>query len=615
MDVVVTGTRASIPIEKLSSSVKVIDSLELEQLNGVSIGDKIKNSTGLSLRSYGGNGALHSVSFRGLGSDYSLILIDGQRFTTYQISTVDVGIFQANEIERIEVASGGSSSQYGADAVGGVINIVTKRPDGHWFVSLSNTLGSYGLSGFQVSAGGGDEAFSYRGGIDLKRGANAFRFHFDDGTGVQTLRRNGADYVMRNYSFSASSIFTDDVAAHYIVRYSNADRGQPAAVTNSHQNNQGRINDHDLFMNSTTEIRLLEEMLLTLPVAYHYNRQTFFDPDASTIGNTVKSYYENNILGVSPLFRYSVSEEHYIVAGAELSRASINSNEVFPSHREQTSGFISSEHHFRLLTDFILFPSVRFDSFSDTKGDISPKIGINIGVLDIPSVRIRASYGKNFRVPTFNDLYWISGGNPKLTPERSRNFDAGLIAGIQSDEIDASVELTYFSIDAADKIVWRPVSGTIWSPVNLQSVTSKGFEGSAKLNLWKNLLIVSYSHNILRTRKTSEDFPGDAAKNKFLPYVPKEFSSFTLGTAWESLSANLTYSFTGFRYETSDNNPRFFLPTYDNIDANISYGFAAAGYSFRVRAEVNNLGNTDILLIRGYPMPLCNYSVTSTVSL
>lgn len=613
-DVIVTGTRTAAPIEQLSTSVKVLDSLALEQYNGVSLADKLRNSSGLTLRGYGGNGALQSVSFRGLGSDYSLVLINGRRFTSHQISTVDIGIFPMNEIERIEIASGGSSSQYGSDAIGGVINIVTQQPDGKPFVSVSQTVGSFGLFGYQISAGAGDESFSYRGGIALRRASNMFEFAYDDGVTKKMVQRSGADYVMKNYSFSTRSVHSDEISVQSVVRYSAADRGQPSAVTNSQQNNRARINDRDLYLNSTTDFRLLEGSVLSIPVTYHYNRQTFSDPNLILNNRTVDAHYENNLFAFSPLFRVSFTPEHHLVSGAEFAAASITSNEVFPSRREQVSVFLSSEHRFPVLTDIILYPSVRFDSFSDTNGDLSPKLGINIGLLDAPSVRFRASYGKNYRVPTFNDLYWIEGGNPRLKPERSLNFDAGLVGGWNAEDVESGIELSYFSIDASDKIVWQPSAGVFWTPVNLQSVSSRGTELRVNVNLWKNLLMLQYSHNVLRTIKTSSDGPGDAAQGKFLPYVPQEYSSFTAGSAWNGLSVNITYLFSGFRYETSDNNPRFFLPTYRTIDANLSYGFSWSEVSLRVKGEINNGTAEEYELIRGYPVPLRNYTLTMTIT-
>lgn len=614
-DVVITGTRGSVDAAHLSTSVHILDSLELAQSNGATLADKIQHAGGISLRKYGGNGALQSVSFRGLGSDYSLILVDGQRFTSSQISTVDVGIFQMSEIERIEIAPGGNSSQYGSDAVGGVINIVTKRPSGAVFISASHTFGSYGLSGYSATVGSGDTSYSFRASFDLRRAKNNYEFQYDDGMIGRVLERSGSDYLLKSYTIATRAVLTDDIESRTNIRYSVADRGQPSAVTNIVQNNLGRINDHDLFLNSTTEMNVFNSVTLSFPVTYHTNRQTYFDPTITMNGLPLDARYENRSFGTSPLIRYSFSSDHHLAAGAEMTIASISSNEVLPSRREQFSGFAASEHHLQMLTDIILYPSIRFDSFSDIDGDISPKVGINIGLLDHPALRFRASYGKNFRVPTFNDLYWIHGGNPDLTPERSVNFDAGLSAAVGFDDLDAGFELNYYSINASNKIVWQPVAGVLWSPVNLQSVSSIGWEGRFSLDLWKELLRIDYSHSFLRAVKVSEDLPGDASKGKFLPHVPKENSSFSVGSRWEGFSVNLTYSFTGFRFETSDNNPRFFLPAFDNIDANISYGSNVNGIAFLFRGEVNNLGNGARVLFRGYPMPLRNYCFTTLLSL
>ncbi|MFA5832258.1 MAG: TonB-dependent receptor [Bacteroidota bacterium] len=613
-DVVITGTRTAMPIEKLSTSVQIVDSLELAQSNGISLADKLKNLSGVTLRGYGGNGALQSVSIRGMGSDYALILIDGQRFTTFQISTVDVGIFSLAEVERIEISGGGNSSLYGADAVGGVINIITKKATGKYFALLSNNVGSFGLIGYQLTAGGGNERFSYRGTMKHQHASNAFEFVFDDGITQQTLQRSGSDYFIKNYSLSARTSFSDNIITNYSFRYSEAERGQPSAVTNAVQNNLARIHDKDVFLNSTTEMSNSQNITLSIPITYHFNQQNYGDPNLVISGIPLSAYYENNIINISPILRYSFSSDHLLMVGSDLTVASISSNESIPSKREQLSGLISSQHHFQIPFEATLYPSIRFDSFSDTQGDISPKIGVNIGVLEEPVLHLRASYGKNYRVPTFNDLYWVNGGNPQLHPERSWNFDAGFIGGIQHEIIDFSVEANYFSIDARDKIVWQPVAGGIWSPKNLQSVSSSGVELRVNANMFNHLLMLNYHHNFLRTIKTSADTPNDITQNKILPFVPQEISSLIIGSSYAGVSLNILYSFNGFRYETADNNPRFILPTYETVDVNLSYEFSFASYSFRIRGEVNNILNTEYQQIRGYPTPLRNYLITTEFS-
>ncbi len=610
-DVVVTGTRTAIAIEKLSSSVHVVDSVMIAQSNGISVADVLKNSAALSLRSYGGNASLQSVSIRGMNSDYSLILLNGQRFTTYQISTVDVGIFSLMDVERIEIASGGNSSLYGADAVGGVVNIITKKPNGKISGSVLGSVGSFGMSGYQFSVSGGDEQLSLRGSMRMEHARNDFDFSYNDGMTKQAMKRNGADYLLKNYSLSGLAVFDEHIISNFSIRYSDANRGQPSAVTSIYQNNLARIHDKDVFANALTEITLSDAINFSLPFSFHYNHQTYSDPNLVIGGSSLSSFYRNRIWNITPTVRYSFSEHHSIVLGNDITDASITSNEVKISSRNQFSGFISSLHQFTIPFEVIVFPSLRYDSFSDTKGDISPKIGINIGVLDEPKLRLRSSYGKNYRAPTFNDLYWINGGNPNLNPERSLSFDAGMIAGFQYEIINADVEANYFSIDAKNKIVWQPGAGGIWSPKNLQSVSSKGIEISARINIFNDLLMLNYHHNFLQTIKTSAEMPNDETQNKILPFAPQEFSTIVVGSSFEGISVNVIYSFTGFRFQTADNNPRFILPTFEKTDANISYRFLFSSFSLRVKGEVNNIINAEYQLISGYPTPLRSYMMTT----
>lgn len=612
-DVVITGTKTATAIEKLSSSVQVVDSIDFIHTNGISVADKLKNLAGITFRSYGGNGGLQSVSVRGMGSDYSLILVNGQRFTTYQISTVDLGIFSIHDVDRIEIASGGNSSLYGADAVGGVINIITKEPDGKYFATISNSIGSYGLSGFNIATGGGFERISFRSSLNHLRASNAYDFIFNDGSKKYPLQRSGSDYFLKNYSFSARSQFSDKIFSEIVLRLSEADRGQPAVVTNSVQNNLARIQDNDMFFTIATEISLNEKTTVSLPAAYHHNRQHYEDPNLILSGIPLASRYENEIFSFSPLLRYAFSDDHQISIGNELSSASITSNELVHSQRRQASGYLSTYHRFKIPFEFILFPSVRFDMFNDIQGDISSKIGMNISILDQPLVRIRVSYGKNYRVPTFNDLYWVNGGNPNLTPEHSINSDAGIIGSYTQDDFRVRGEVNYFSISATNKIVWQPGANGSWSPKNLQSVHSSGIELSTSLNVSDGLLSINYHHQLLRTMKTSAEFPNDESQNKILPYVPQEFSTLIVGSSFSIVSLNVLYSFTGFRYESVNNNPRFILPTYQNIDLNISLTFLYQLFTLRLKGEVNNVFDENYSLVSGYPVPLRNYLLTSEI--
>ncbi len=612
--IVVTGTRNPVAVEKLSSTVQIADSVMIAQNNGSTVADVIRSLSGVSLRSYGGNAALQSISIRGMGSDYSLILVNGQRFTTFQTNTVDIGIFSLLDVDRIEVAAGGNSSLYGADAVGGVVNIITKKPNGRTTGSISNNIGSFGMNGFQFSVGIGDEQFSLIASLRKERASNNFDFFYTEGFDRKKLQRAGTDYLFNNYSLTARNVIDTFAVSTIMIRYSNADRGQPDAVTSNYQNNLARINDKDLFIISNTEIELFNMIELTLPVSFYNKYQTYRNPNLISNNIPVSSIYVNNNFSIAPLICFSILPGHILIVGNDATIASISSNEVFQSRRVQFSGFISSQHTFNIPFEIIVYPSARYDYFSDTEGALSPKIGINIGILDQSLLRLRTSYGKNYRVPTFNDLYWINGGNPLLKPERSNNFDVGFITGVTDELLDANLELNYFAIDASNKIVWQPISGNLWSPKNLQSVSSKGLEISVKANILKNILMLNYHYSFVQAVKTSNDYPGDETQNKILAFVPQKTSTFIVGSSFNGISMNVIYSFTGFRYQTADNNTRFILPTFDKVDLNLSYSFRFTSMSVRFKFEANNILNTDYQLISGYPMPLKNYMVTSEIS-
>jgi outer membrane cobalamin receptor len=614
-DVVVTGTRTAIAVEKLPSSVRVIDGEAIDRNNGGSVADHVRRQAGITLRGYGGNGALQSVSVRGLGSDYSLVLVDGQRFTTDQISTVDLGIMTMNDVERIEIANGGNSSLYGSNAVGGVINIITKKPKEKFTVTLGGHIGSYGQSGYQLSGSGVVGRLSVRGSLYLDRARNDFDFKYDEGTGSESLRRTGADYSIKNVSFAARNTMSDNIVSNISVRYTDAHRGQPSAVTNKVQNNLARILDNDLFLNSTTDVQLSSSLAVSFPITYHAGTQRYDDPNLVINGIPLSAEYENASMKLSPLFRLTLSNEHIFDGGAELAVSSIASNEVHTVRREQGSLFIASHHTLHIPFEVIVFPSVRCDTYSDVDGDISPRLGVNIGLFDEPLIRIRSSVGRNFRVPTFNDLYWIDGGNPALKPERSVQTDAGIVGEYHFNDNVVFLETNVFIIETKNKIVWQPTGNNLWSPKNLQAVSSKGIEISATVRLLSDLLVVHYHHTFLRALKTSADGPGDMTRDKFLPFVPREQATVAAGTTVSGCMVNVVYSVTGYRFETADNNPRFVLPSYATVDFNIVQQFSGDWFSGRLKFEANNMTNTSYQYISGYPVPLRNYRVSAEVTL
>ncbi|MCK9408490.1 MAG: TonB-dependent receptor [Bacteroidetes bacterium] len=608
-DVVVTGSRFQTELQKMPISILLIDSAALRSSNGNSVAAVIKQEAGVFVRSYGGHGALHSVSLRGMASDYTLVLVDGKRFTTYQIGTVDLGIFSLTDVERIELIRGSNSALFGADAVGGVINIVTKKGTKRPSLDLSHTFGSFGQQSIGVTAGGEAFGIMLHVGGNVESGKNNFPFRYSDGLIDTILNRTGSDYSLTSFSFSATDI-EGDKSSTFSFRLSNAERGQPNPVTNQYQDNLARMRDNDIIGQWNVDWKQSEQLLVNTAASVRYNHEHYTDPNIIMEGKPLSSYYLNRMAHLSANMRYASSEMHQWFIGNEMGYGNIQSNEVKSAVRNQFSVFFSSQHQISAPIEFLFFPSVRYDSYNDVGEALCPQLGMNFGLKSLPEIRLRASYGKSYRVPTFNDLYWNVGGNGNIRPERLLSADAGIIV---STDITGKIELeaNYFSIITKDKIIWTPGQSNIWTPHNVSAVSSNGFEMRGDAYLFDEILHIRYNHTIVDVIKTSADIANEYSQGKRLRYTPRETASFLLGTAFSGVSVNSIYSFTGFRYLQSDNNPRFILPSFETVDINLSYSLVTGIGVISFKGEINNLMNEEYAFISGYPMPQRNFSFST----
>ena len=127
-EVVVTATRSSILQNDSPSPVDILTLQEIQRTNGSSVVDVLRSSEGFFLKDYGPTASLKTVSFRGMAAEHILVLYDGTRLNNFQNGQVDFSLLPMSNIDHIEVVRGGNSSLYGADAVGGIINIISSRP-------------------------------------------------------------------------------------------------------------------------------------------------------------------------------------------------------------------------------------------------------------------------------------------------------------------------------------------------------------------------------------------------------------------------------------------------------------------------------------------------------
>ncbi len=612
-EVVITATRAEISLHDSPSSIEILTEQKIRQCNGTNLADALAGSAGLFLKDYGGTGGLKTISMRGLGAEHTLVLVNGNRYNNFQNGLVDLSMLLTDNVERIEIVRGGNSALYGADALGGVINIITKLPDGGPTLGVEGAVGSFGYTQYRINLGNSFGKWVISGKYTAERSDGTFSYISDNVVVGEERERTNADFSLQNLVVDVQTEMSSAARAGFLVQYTVSERGVPGAVVGTDYS-KARQQDRDLNVIINYQTQIAQRIRLRVSPNFHYSYQRYLDPTTATASSGVDSYYRNTAADFNGQIDYAVSDQVLFLLGGELGRAALRSNEVSDVVRTQKSFFLSSQLLFDTRGGWIkrisLYPTLRYDSFSDrsdgsvTYEEWSPKIGANLRLLDELDLQLRSSLGRNFRIPTFNDLYWQQGGNPNLKPEHSLSFDFGFVFGLDFMGKE-NLEVTYFNIDTQDRIIWLPTSSPlVWSPQNIGRVKSTGVETSFKWSGFDDLIDLQIHHSITNALNKSGD---DKTCDKQIIYVPKETASIGISMNFSIISLNVLHTFVSHRFTTADNDPNNFLPSYQITSGNVIASFPLARFKVTTKLEVNNIFNTNYQVLASYPMPLSNY--------
>ena len=610
-EIVVTATRRGVASSSAPSAVTVVPREAIEAMPGTLLSSALSWTPGLSLRAYGGGISVQTISLRGMSPEHTLLLVDGQRYNSFQNGLADFGILSSSPVDHVEIVRGGSSALYGSDAVGGVINVITRAAGEGVHGSASAMAGSKHSSGSELRVEAGEGDLGFLGSLRREQGRGDYEFKFNDGRTETTLTRGGEDYSLFTGNARADWRVSPSLRSTASFTYADADRGSPGVVTDPSSTGRGRLWDRLEYLRGGIDWDAAGGLSLRVNGSAHYGLEQYDDPGQLLNGATVHSLYANHDVIVTPEALFDFSPALSGLGGVEYARASLHSSETVEALRIQRSAFLSTEHLFPLPWqapfELIFYPSVRYDAYSDVAGDVSPRLGLNIGLIRDPSLRLKASYGKSFRAPVLNDLYWIEGGNPALRPERALSFDAGVCSDLNLWG-SLRIEASYFSIDSRDRIVWVPVSGTFWSPKNISSVTSRGAEAEAAWTGFGGVIRLTLNGTWTNVTKTSADFPGDPTEGKRLIYEPAQTFNGVAEGRLGSVTLLLRHSWISYRYTTEINDR--FLPAYSLESAAVRYGLPVGLFNASLKAEVNNILSTSYQVVALYPMPLREFRVT-----
>lgn len=563
-DMVITATRVPTNQNHVAARTTVINKQTIEQNPVSNLSDVIQKDASISVKQYGGVGQVPEVSLRGTKNIHTLFLSDGARLNNQNnLSPVFSGFYDLTNIDKVEILKGPASVQYGSDAIGGVVQMISKAPEktgvnvtGLWGENNTYKASVHGNlvsdNGFYASLGGqrlesdGTRIFDNQNKHD-KASYDQKGYHAKIGTNQQR--------------FSASAAISQNEGVNI---YSGTTNGAlPNAAQRQFENRLINVlGSYDVLNNLTVSARysnIKDEQTPVDGYNNHYNTQS----DEGDVNA-----------------RWSFAPNQNILFGVSHNKAEYDSNTITNNKQKVTSTGYYIQHQYN--TDKIntqaglrLEDNSRFGTH--TVGQIAGRYHVT------PSTSVYSNIGTAFRAPSLNELYTSWGGNDKLKPEESLSYEIGLDQKI-GNYAKAGLSAYHTKVD---KLIENPN----WAGYkNIDKATFQG--GEATLSWKKDAFFVAASYAHVKTKNKTTGLE--------LSYRPKNTGTLTVGydDGVYGLSVSAIARSKAKHYSSSGTLLSD-IPNYTTVDLNAHW---QATPNIKLFTNIQNVGNkTQKLVYNTYP--------------
>lgn len=571
--IVVTATRTPMEEKKIPQAVQVVTAEDIQNLGAANVTDALQLSTNINLSKAGMTG--NQVSIRGMDTAHSLILIDGKRMAAEDANSTanvyELNRINVNDIERIEIVRGGSSALYGSEALGGVINIITKKSDipkttvgfntgteemGTYFRYDSGKQGKLSIStaarlsdvrsqqsdtADSTNMHGPKRYFDFKADYDLgnNRGLSfdmsflkeQLKEYYDDDLSAKTPIIDQKEWFDNNRSAYGLTYYGRDAKNDYKMRaYYNVLKKESRKQNNSVWKDFDHMKYETFVIDGSNSSKLTDQHLLTYGGEYRYNFAR-----STRMGGGGDNIYTDNYLGLSK-------------TGSEKSL-------------ETYSAYLQDE--WQVSNKFFVIPAVRYDYHSSFGSNVSPKLGMTYNLSD--NARLKTNYGKSYRAPTISLLYYEMTrnmgkktvevlGNPNLQPEKSTAFDISF----EAEKNNNWTKLTYFNNSVSNLITSETLlstpTHTIARYINVDKAQINGVEAEFGRRFNKNW-VAKATYNWLDAidKNTHERLENRARNNGTIQLIYSDNAVNPLtATLWSEWNYDYRYDDKDYDYNTTN---------------------------------------------------------------
>lgn len=633
-EVVVTAERSrktnifeTIPVQSLSGN-------DIRQLGLQNIADAVKRMAGTNVKDYGGIGGMKTVSVRNLGAQHTAVSYDGITVSNTQAGQIDIGRFSLDNIGMLSMAIGQGSdimqtARHYASAA--LLAIETERPvldKGDSRLRLALKGGSWGQLNPSVRwwCQAGENTMTTLD-ADYMRADGRYPFVLRNGKEKSNEKRNNSDIEQWHGEANVLHKFGDGGSLDTKAYFYHSQRGVPGSVVLYNDNSKERLWDENFFLQTAYKRHIARQWKLAIRAKYTHSWNKYEDTNAKyangkkTEVNRQDEYYTSATLGWKPTswLEMALAED---VAVNKL-RTTVNGSPN-PLRTTSLTALVSKAKYGRMTIEGNIVMTYATESLTESekyaikkpedRKKLSPSLSFSYRLLPDEALYVRAMTKSTFRLPTFNDLYYLQIGNTSLRPENAHEYGAGMTWNSRPIGPLRYVALTidaYYN-DVTDKIVAFP-STYIWKMVNFGKAEIKGIDATmgTEVDIAKGYSIVA--NGSLTWQEAKDKTEGNATYGSQLPYTPKVSGglSVMLLTPW----VNVGYSATGQgkRYSMAQNTREYQLDGYMEHSLSLSRDFLLGDNMLRLQLTVNNITDKQYEIIKYYPMP--GRSVTASATL
>lgn len=486
--VVVTGTRTPKLLKDAPIVTRVISGLDIKRMDATNIGDLLQTELPGIEFSYSMNQQT-SLNMSGFDGNSVLFLVDGERLAGETLDNVDYSRLNMDNVQRIEIVKGAASSLYGSNAVGGVVNIISRESQEPWSVNINGRYGAHneqrygGSVGFNAGRFNSMTNVQYTSidAIDLSKGTDNEEvgdYSMIYGNSTLNIKERLIYTPIDNMKFTAR--------AGYFFRERNSSESQKERYRSFTGGLKGNYNITDKD---------------DLEVAYSFDQ--YDKSDYLVFSDLDVRDYSNVQHTLRALYNHTFADKHILTVGGDYMRDYLMSYQFTDggSYIQHTADAFA-QFDWNPHKKFNLIAGLRFDYFSEAKlSHLSPKLGL---MYKLGNCSLRGSYAGGFRAPTLKEMYmnfymgniFMIYGNPDLKPESSHNFS--LSAEYMKRNHNLTVTGFYNIIDNRITTAWnQALGGQVYTNMSRLQVAGVDANASGKYRCgisWRLSYAYTYEH-------------------------------------------------------------------------------------------------------------------------